>query len=173
MGEPAGTTMYEETTQSASSFAVFFEEHHMRLFGTLCIVSGDRVEAEDLMQETFLKVWEKWEHVSLLEDPAAYAYRTAFNLFRSHLRRAVLAAKRTFHAGDQPDAFEVLDDREALIQALRQLSPRQRAAIVLTDLLDFTSEEAAQTLGIKAVTVRVLASQARAALRKAIGRGKR
>jgi DNA-directed RNA polymerase specialized sigma24 family protein len=45
------------------------------------------------------------------------------------------------------------------------LTPRQRAALVLTEIFDFSSEQAAGILGIRPATVRVLASQGRAALR--------
>ena len=48
---------------------------------------------------------------------------------------------------------------------LAQLIPQQRAAVVLTVLLDMTSEEAGRTLGLKASTVRVLTTRARASLR--------
>jgi DNA-directed RNA polymerase specialized sigma24 family protein len=50
------------------------------------------------------------------------------------------------------------------------LSRRQRAALVLTELLGFTSEEASRALGVKPVTVRVLASQGRAAMKQELER---
>jgi len=53
--------------------------------------------------------------------------------------------------------------------ALESLTPRQRAALVLTELLEMTSEEAASVLGVRPVTVRVLSSQARASMRERIG----
>jgi DNA-directed RNA polymerase specialized sigma24 family protein len=49
------------------------------------------------------------------------------------------------------------------------LSPRQRMSLVLMDLLDYSSEDAARLMGVKATTVRVLASQGRAALRDNLG----
>jgi DNA-directed RNA polymerase specialized sigma24 family protein len=53
-----------------------------------------------------------------------------------------------------------------MIRALGRLTKRQRAALVLTGLLDLTSDEAAEVLGIRASTVRVLVSRARVALRE-------
>lgn len=64
------------------------------------------------------------------------------------------------------DALSRVDDRESLLSALRSLTPRQRAAIVLTELLDMSSEEAAEALAVKPATVRVLVGRARAAMRK-------
>src|SRR5439155_18445934 len=72
-----------------SSFEAFFDAEHVKLFGTLCVVTGDVAEAEDLMQEAFVRVWERWERVSRHPDPAGYLYRTAFNIQRNRYRRAV------------------------------------------------------------------------------------
>ena len=63
------------------------------------------------------------------------------------------------------DAFAAADERDALARALARLPERQRAAIVLTELLGYSSEEAGGVLGVKDVTVRSLASQARSTLR--------
>jgi DNA-directed RNA polymerase specialized sigma24 family protein len=49
---------------------------------------------------------------------------------------------------------------------LRRITPRQRTAIVLTEILGYDSEQAARVMGIRPTTVRVLASQGRAALRE-------
>ena len=54
------------------------------------------------------------------------------------------------------DAFAAIEDRDAVIRALRELIPQQRAAIVLTALLGYSSEEAGQMLGMRASTVRAL-----------------
>jgi RNA polymerase sigma factor (sigma-70 family) len=122
------------------------------------------------MQEAFLKVWERWDRVRAHPDPGGYLYLTAFNLFRSRLRRARRAARRALSGHASRDPLAEVDARESLAAGLRALTPRQRAAIVLLDLLDFSSEEAARALGVRPVTVRVLASQGRAALRDTIGR---
>jgi len=121
------------------------------------------------MQEAFLKMWDRWELVRAADDPPAYLYRTAFNVFRSRVRRAVRATRRVVRPTPVPDAFAQIDDREDLVAALRRLTPRQRAAVVLLDLLDVPSEEAGYLLGVKPITVRSLASQARHALRSEVG----
>jgi RNA polymerase sigma-70 factor, ECF subfamily len=58
-----------------------------------------------------------------------------------------------------------VDERDATMRALADLSPQQRAAVVLVDLLDFSSEDAARILGIRASTVRMHASRAHKALK--------
>jgi RNA polymerase sigma-70 factor, ECF subfamily len=146
-------------------FDAFFQAEHRRLYGTLCLVTGNRQEAEELMQEAFLRLWERRDSIGNLDDPAAYLYRTAFNLFRNRVRRMVRAARRVLLASPSADAFAVADERQDLFAALRELAPRQRAAVVLTDLMDMTSEEAGRLLGIRPGTARALAYQARRALR--------
>jgi DNA-directed RNA polymerase specialized sigma24 family protein len=73
-------------------------------------------------------------------------------------------------APEPDDAFAVADRWRTVAAALATLSPRQRAALVLTDLLGFTSDEAGRMLGIRPVTVRVLASQGIAALKTTMER---
>ena len=149
-----------EGRQDVDWFDALFQAEHRRLFGTLCLVTGNRQEAEELMQEAFLRLWERKDSVSYLDDPAAYLYRIAFNLFRNRLRRMVRAARRVFLESPSADAFGIVDERHDLFVALRGLSPRQRAAVVLTDLMDISSEEAGRLLGVRPGTARALAYQA-------------
>lgn len=51
---------------------MFFATHHTRLFAAMTAVSGNRQEAEEIMQEAFLKLWERWDRVSRLDDPEGY-----------------------------------------------------------------------------------------------------
>jgi DNA-directed RNA polymerase specialized sigma24 family protein len=64
-----------------------------------------------------------------------------------------------------PDPFADVDIKEDVHQMLAGLSPRQRSALVLTEIFGYDSERAADIMGIRPTTVRVLASQGRAALR--------
>ena len=105
-----------------------------------------------------------------LENPTGYLYRTAMNGFRKRRRRAALAVRHALHVAPAEDLFAQADSRHVVAQAMAGLSRRQRAALVLTELLGLTSDEAAVALGIRPVTVRVLASQGRAAMRKTVER---
>lgn len=138
-------------------------------FHALVLITGDRHEAEEIAQDSFLVLWERWGRVAAMENPAGYLYRTAMNVFRRRRRRAALAVRRAVGLVHAEDAFAAADARQVVGRALRGLSRRQRAALVLTDLLGFSSEEAGQALGIKPVTVRVLASQGRAAMKQSLG----
>lgn len=147
------------------AFESFFEEQKERLLRILSVITGSRAEAEDLAQEAFTRVFERWETVAAMEDPAGYLHRTAMNLFRNQYRRARVALGRAVGVGPEQDVFKPVEDRDAAARALGALTPRQRAALVLTEALGYSGEEAGQLLGIKASTVWALTHQARSALR--------
>jgi hypothetical protein len=67
----------ERVTGLASSFEDFFEVEHENLYGALYLLTGNRSDAEDLMQLAFLKVWERWGEVQEMDNPTGYLYRTA------------------------------------------------------------------------------------------------
>jgi RNA polymerase sigma-70 factor (ECF subfamily) len=151
------------------SFEDFFEIEHEGLLGALYLIIGDRNDAEEVMQEAFLKVWARWDLVESLAHPTGYLYRTAMNVWRMRRRRLRLAARHVLPWASQCDSYRDVEMREDLRRLLLSLTPRQRAAIVLTELLGYPSGEAAKTLGITASTVRALSTQARSALRASIG----
>jgi len=119
-----------------------------------------------LMQEAFLAVWERWGSVREMENPTGYLYRTAMNRFRSRWRQAARTARRSLRPAEGRDELAEVDDRDAVRRALGAATPRQRAALVLVEYLGFSSEEAGGILGVQPVTVRALASQGRAAMKK-------
>jgi len=98
-----------------ASFEAFFEAEHERLFRALYLVTGNAQEAEELMQDAFVAVWERWDRVSAMDEPTGYLFRSAMNRFRSRLRRASRAARRA--AGSDPggDAFAAADERDAVV----------------------------------------------------------
>ena len=150
-------------------FEEFFAAEHARLFGALCLVTADRHEAEEVMQDAFLRLWERWDRVGTLDDPSAYLFRTAMNVFRNRFRRASLGLRKTLNVVPSEDAFATVEDRDVVVRALRGLSADQRAAIVLTGYVGMTSEAAGRILGMRAGTVRTLATRARAAIREEAG----
>jgi len=166
MNEPASAVSDRPAgARAPEGFESFFQAEHARLLRALFLVTGNRQEAEELMQDAFLAVWERWDRVREMDSPTGCLYRTAMNAFRSRARRAARVAKRLVGRTPGGDEFAAADERDAVSRALARLTPRQRAALVLTALLDHSSEEAAEIMNVKPVTVRVLASQGRAALK--------
>jgi RNA polymerase sigma-70 factor (ECF subfamily) len=159
-----GTSEHE-----ALAFEELFEREKSALYRALCLVTHNRSEAEELTQDAFLRVFERWDDVRTMDDPTGYLYRTAMNAFRTWHRRAVLGARRTIGLTPSDDGIAAIEADDAVFHVLAPLSPRQRAAVVLIDLLGYSSEEAGRILGIRAATVRTHVARAHADLRTWVG----
>jgi len=175
MSDPTLHLVSQEADPSAPiegddrGFETFFESEKSALFRALCLVTRNRAEAEELTQDAFLSVFERWDQVRRMDDPSGYLFRTAMNAFRTWHRRAALGLKRTIGLTASDDRIAEVESEDVVVRALAPLSPRQRAAVVLVDLLGYSSEEAGHVLGIRAATVRTHAARAHADLRKWVG----
>jgi RNA polymerase sigma-70 factor (ECF subfamily) len=150
------------------SFEDLFDAHRERLFQAMALLTGNRHEAEDIVQDAFVKILEHWDRVGTLDDPVGYLYRTAMNGFRSHFRRSKVALKKQLMARER-DELAVAERHLDLTQRLSRLTSKQRVALILTDLLEFTSEEAGEVMGMRSGAVRMQASRARDELRRTEG----
>jgi RNA polymerase sigma-70 factor (ECF subfamily) len=166
MEQPTAIAGTSEAESAPLSFEEFFLAERDGLYGALWLVTRNRHEAEEIAQDAFLKVWERWGTIEDMAEPSGYLYRTAMNIWRSRGRRAALAVRKVIHAAPQQDAMRAVEERDVVVRALARLTPRQRAAIVLVDLLGLTSDAAGQALGVRPSTVRVLAARARTAVRE-------
>ena len=77
MDEPLGLVAQSPPGKGAIvaeplSFETFFETAAPTLFRRLCAVTGNSAEAEEIMQEAFLALWERWDRVGALQDPTGY-----------------------------------------------------------------------------------------------------
>jgi RNA polymerase sigma factor (sigma-70 family) len=171
MDEPLRLVAASEPTTAvrAESFEVFVTASQTRLFGSLCLMTGSRHEAEEIAQEAYVRVLERWDHVQRMDDPTGYLFVTALNVFRKRLRRAGIALRRSIGTAPSQDAFDAVEDRAVVLGALAHLPLDQRAALVVTALLGYSSEEAGRMLGASPSTIRARATRARTALRELIG----
>jgi RNA polymerase sigma-70 factor (ECF subfamily) len=147
-------------------FEVFFEREYARLFRALVLVTRNTSDAEELTQEAFARVWERWDRIGRMDDPVGYLYRTAMSRYLQAHRRAMVAIRHRTSGSRQHDVLAQVDDLDLLERLLLQLPPRQRAALVVRELLGYDSTEAGRILGVRPGTVRRLASQAMARLRE-------
>lgn len=174
MNEPTDSAVADARTTSLDPpiFEDFFHAERARLFRALLLVTGDRWQAEEILQDSFCRIWQRWDEVARMKDPSGYLFRTAMNGHRSAYRRAMRAARHVVAPAVSPDPFDEIAARDEAVRALARLTSRQRAAVVVTELLGYPSADAARILGIRAGTVRTLVSQARAALTlKEVGDG--
>ena len=149
-------------------FEGFAAEVSNTLLRTGYLMTGDARDAEDLVQETFLRVARRWNQVRSMDHPAAYARRILINLVlqdaeRRFRQKAELAQQ---HAGiDAADqcaarALRHVEDLAEFRWALAQLTVRQRAVLVLRYWADLPVGEVADILGCSSGTVTCTASRA-------------
>jgi RNA polymerase sigma factor (sigma-70 family) len=155
----------DDAFAATASFEGFFELERDHLCDLLSLVTGDRPEAEEIAQDAFVALWERWDRVRLMDNPAGYLYRTAMNSFRKRYRRAKLFGRITASLSPRMNS-EPADSALLMNEALRALTPPQRAALVLTELLGYSAEDAARALGVRASTIGVLKHRGRTALRQ-------
>jgi RNA polymerase sigma-70 factor (ECF subfamily) len=148
---------------------VFFAEEHRKVFKALYFVTGNRADASELMQDAFLKLWERWDTIDRVDDPTAYLFRVALNGSRMRASAARRATRKLVAPSSSHDPFDEIDLREDVRRMLLDLAPRQRAALILLDLYGYGSDKAARILAIRPSTVRALATQGRAVLRSRAG----
>jgi RNA polymerase sigma factor (sigma-70 family) len=158
-----------EHTGAWVRFDEFFEEENERLFKALYFVTGNRHDAEELMQDAFLKLWERWDEIHQIADPTAYLFRVALNGFRMRYRRAAMAIRKVLPVSERRDDFLDAEMRADVRRLLLQVTPRQRTALLLMDLLGYPAEQAGRIMRVGPSTVRALATKGRRALREAEG----
>ena len=153
-------------------------EHADRVYRLAYRLTGNQHDAEDLTQETFVRVFRSLASYR----PGTFEgwlHRITTNLFldmvrrRARIRMEALPDDSDRIAGTGPEPEQVFSDTHldpALQRALDQLPPEFRAAVVLCDVEGLSYEEIGATLGVKLGTVRSRIHRGRAALRAALER---
>jgi RNA polymerase sigma-70 factor (ECF subfamily) len=123
--------------------------------------------AEELAQETLVRVWERWPRMAELADPEAWMWRVAINLSRSSHRRSVAERRALQRVGGLRAHVPapVVPD-EALLAAVCSLPERQRRAVVLRHVVDLPISTVADVMGCAEGTVRALTHQGLEQLRR-------
>ncbi len=160
------------------------EQHASRVYRLAYHLTGNQHDAEDLTQDVFVRVFNSLSQYK----PGTFEgwlHRITTNLFLDKMRRKArirfdfmadddgsVATSDSFdraeRSGQPEDAFEMGHMGADIIEALADLPPEYRAAVVLSDIEGLSYEEIAATLGIKLGTVRSRLSRARARLRESL-----
>ena len=153
-------------------FDAFYASTVHRLSGQLFLLTGDREEARDCVQEAFERAWLRWDVVSRADAPEAWVRTVARRLAVSRWRRvrnAVTAWQRYGGADDHAGADAASPDRVALVAALQQLSEAQRTAVVLHHLCDLDVAAVARETGASVPAVKSQLSRGRQRLAVLLG----
>jgi RNA polymerase sigma-70 factor, ECF subfamily len=160
-----------------------FDEHRRSLHAHCYRLAGNVADADDLVQETFLRAWRSRAQYEGRAAIRTWLYRISTNVYLDHHKAA---ARRTVPAGDPlewcteigpyPDSVPSEDPQSglvaretvelALIAALMYLPPRQRAAFVLRDVSGWTAAEIAEALELAVPAVNSLIQRARRTIRR-------
>ena len=146
-------------------FTSFYTASFPRLVGQLTAMTGDRAEAQDAVQEAFVRAWVHRARIDGGQAAAeAWVRVTAWRIAVSRWRRAqegirlmLLASRPGSTAGPGPD-------RVAFVEALRKVPAEQRRALVLYHLADLTVQQIAAETGARPGTVKARLARGRAAL---------
>jgi RNA polymerase sigma-70 factor (sigma-E family) len=150
------------------SFEAYVQGRITALSRTAYLLTGDHHLAQDLVQQTLMRVAGRWRRVIAGGDPDAYVRRVLYtqhvSWWRRHRRiREVRVALPPEH--ESPDRSDDLAVALAVRSALVKLAPRQRAVLVLRYFEDLTEAQAAEVLGCSIGTVKSQTRDALARLR--------
>src|SRR5262249_51877514 len=128
-------------------------------------LTGDLGEAQDIVQEAYVRTWQRWRKIQAYDRPEAWVRTVACRLAVSRWRRARRLTAALHRSGPHaPVAPGPGPDHVALVAALQELPSAQRIAIVLHYIGDVPIEEVAQQLGCTTGTVKSRLSRGRASL---------
>jgi RNA polymerase sigma-70 factor (sigma-E family) len=154
------------------AFTVFVDAAWTRLHRYGYVLTGSSLEAEELVQETLVKVFQAWDRIDAEGSAMAYTRtamaRTHVSRWRSLTRRTAVEDRTALDRSvpSLPSMWEsVAADRDEVWRALAQLPPRQRAVVVLRFYEDLPERAIAEVLGCAVGTVKSQLSRALASLR--------
>jgi RNA polymerase sigma factor (sigma-70 family) len=149
----------------------FCRREHRRLVGLLALYVGDRAVAEELAQDTLVRVCEQWPKVRQMTSPTGWTSCVAMNLASSRWRRLSAERRATIRHGAPADRADDVDTAATLAvrAAVAALPPRQKQALVLRYYADLSLAEVAGAMGCPVGTVKSLLSRATATLRDEAG----
>ena len=158
--------------QGREAFRAYVTARSGPLLRTAYLLTGNRADAEDLLQTALAKTYLAWDRIQDRGALDGYVRRVMVNTQTSFWRRRKVdehVTDRLPEVGGGRDAHADLDLHDALWAALATLPERQRAAVVLRYYEDLSEAETAAVLGVSVGTVKSTTSRALARLRATTG----
>ena len=145
-----------------------FEGSYRRLVVQLYAVTGDSAEAEDLVQDAFVRAAAAGRRFLKVENHEAWLRTAAINLHRNRWRKMRNFSKLRYRL-EKPTDLSGLEEHVVVIAALRALPAHQREVLALYYLADLPVAEVADTLGCAVGTVKSRLMRGREALAETLG----
>ena len=148
-----------------AEFDDFYTSSFQRVVAAVYAMIGDRDEAQECVQEAFVRAWSHRRRLDRAEHPEAWVRTTAYRLAVSRWRRTVRGRRAPDRALSLPaTAAPPSESHVALVAALKRLPESQRRALVLHHIADLPVHEVAREVGAPEGTVKARLSRGRAAL---------
>ncbi|MGA8255693.1 MAG: SigE family RNA polymerase sigma factor [Nocardioides sp.] len=148
-----------------AEFDEFYTASLRRVTGQVYALIGDLDEAQDCVQEAFVRAWAHRRKLERADHPEAWVRVTAHRIAISRWRRTVRSRRSPDRALELRSQLPEIDPSHvALVEALRQLPEAQRHAIVLHHIADLPVHQVASEVGAPEGTVKARLSRGRAAL---------
>jgi len=146
-------------------FDDFYNASFARITGQVYAMIGSRDEAEECVQEAFVRAWAHRRKLDRAEYPEAWVRTTAYRLAVSRWRRTTRGRRPADRAlGAATETAPPSETHVALVAALKQLPQAQRQALVLHHLADLPVQQVAREVGVPEGTIKARLSRGRAAL---------
>jgi RNA polymerase sigma-70 factor (ECF subfamily) len=146
-------------------FDDFYNASFARITGQVYAMIGSRDEAEECVQEAFVRAWAHRRKLDRAEYPEAWVRTTAYRLAVSRWRRTTRGRRPADRAlGAATETPAPSETHVALVAALKQLPQAQRQALVLHHLADLPVQQVAREVGVPEGTIKARLSRGRAAL---------
>ncbi|MEV6105841.1 SigE family RNA polymerase sigma factor [Streptomyces sp. NPDC051940] len=153
-----------ERLLTVEEFEEFYAETVSRLTGQLYVMLGDLHEAQDVVQEAFVKGWSRRRQLDPDGRPEAWIRTVAWRLAVSRWRFRRRTAEAWRRSGAPPDVEGPGPGQVAMMTALRELPPQQRRTLALHYLCDLTVEQISHETNLSAGTVKTHLARGRGAL---------
>jgi len=156
--------------QRHADFEALYERHSREVWALAFARRMDSDTALDVMQETFVRLWQQWEDGTKILNPRAWLLRVARNLAEDHaksaFRRNGTQPPQTMNGvlSREPMPLDLLEREESfgqLRKVLRELSTSDREILTFRYALDYPTEQIAETLGINSTAVHMRLSRVR------------
>jgi RNA polymerase sigma-70 factor (ECF subfamily) len=146
-------------------FDEFYAASFQRLTGQVYAMIGDRDEAQEVVQEAFVRAWAHRRRLEKAEHPEAWVRTTAYRIAVSRWRRTVRGRRPADRALAAPTSTAPPTEAHvALVAALRRLPEAHRQALGLHHIADLPVHAVAREVGVPEGTIKARLSRGRAAL---------
>jgi RNA polymerase sigma-70 factor (sigma-E family) len=159
----------------AHPLTALYEAHALGLVRLAVLMTGDQGSAEDIVQDAFLGLYRRWDHLTDLPNPLAYLRASVLNGCRTALRRRSRTDRAHYLSEVPSESAEaralLSEEQRSVARAIRDLPDRQREALVLRYYLDMSEADAAEAMRVSRGAVKSATSRALAAIGRRLKEG--